>query len=336
MSDLRAAAELLRLIDGFKISQAIFTAAALGVADVIVGGAGTSDAIADAAGADREAMCRLLRALAAHGVLREDDGRRFSLTPMGECLRTDAEFPLAPHARLMGQAHYQEAWGQLIHSVKTGENAFCAVHGMTNWAYRDAHPDQRRLFAAAMTANSRRVDAAIVTAVDFARYPRVADVGGGQGSLLRAILVACPDAHGVLFDQPQVIDEAAPLFAAAGLTERCSLVAGSFLDEVPALCDAYVLKYVLHDWDDENAVRILAACRRAMAADARVLVVERLVGTVPADPLAALSDLNMLVVTGGRERTRDEFEALFQAAGLRLDGVASTSAGLVVLTGVPA
>ena len=162
MSDLRAAAELLRLIDGFKISQAIFTAAALGVADVIVGGAGTSDAIADEAGADREAMYRLLRALAAHGVLREDDGRRFSLTPMGECLRTDAEFPLAPHARLMGQAHYQEAWGQLIHSVKTGENAFLAVHGMTNWAYRDAHPDQRRLFAAAMTANSRRVDAAIV------------------------------------------------------------------------------------------------------------------------------------------------------------------------------
>ena len=168
MSDPRAAAELLRLIDGFKISQAITLAAMLGVADAIADGVRASDDLADRAGANRQAMYRLLRALAAHGILREDDGRQFALTPMGECLRADAGIPLAPHARLMGQAHYQQAWAQLRHSVMTGETAFRAVHGQSNWAYRDSHPDQQSLFNAAMSANSQRVDAAVVDALDLA------------------------------------------------------------------------------------------------------------------------------------------------------------------------
>lgn len=334
MSDPRAAAELLRLIDGFKISQAICVAATLGVADAIGGGARTSDELAAGSGADREALYRLLRTLAAHGVLREEPGRRFSLTPMGECLRADAGIPLAPHARLMGQAHYQQAWGHLLHAVTTGETAFRAAHGQSNWAYRDAHPDARACFDDAMAANARRVDTAVVEAVDFGRFARIADIGGGQGSLLRAILAAYPELHGVLFDRPAVIEAVAPSVSGTDLSRRCTLAAGDFFDTVPAGFDAYLLKYVLHDWDDADAVRILAACRRAMPPHGRVLVIERLVGTDPADPVAAVSDLNMLVITGGRERTRDEFAALFAAAGLRLDAISPTPTGLVVLAGV--
>lgn len=336
MSQRQAAADLLRLIDGFKISQAIHTAAVLGVADRISDGVCVSDDIADATGAHREAMYRLLRALAAHGVLREDEGRRFSLTPMGECLRSEADLPLAPHAVLMGQPYYWQAWGHLLHSVKTGENAFRAVHGMANWAYRAEHPGQSAIFDAAMTANSRRVDRAIVDACDFSRYARIADIGGGQGSLLAAILAACPGVHGVLFDQPHVIAAASPVLASAGVADRCELVGGSFLEGVPGGCAAYIMKFIVHDWNDVDATRILQACRRAMPPGATLFVIERLIGPPNEEPAAKLSDLNMLVVPGGRERTREEFAALFEAAELRLVDVVPTSAGVLVLTGEPA
>ena len=332
----QAAADLLRMIDAFKISQAIHVAAVLGVADRISAGVCGTDDIADAVGADRGAMYRLLRALAAIGVLREDGHRRFLLTPMGECLCSGADLPVGQHAILMGQPYYWQAWGHLLHSVKTGENAFRAVHGTSNWEYREQHPAQNAIFNAAMTANSRRVDRAIVHACDFSRYPRIADIGGGQGSLLSAILTACPGVRGVLFDQPHVIATAAHLLSSAAVADRCEFVGGSFFDGVPAGCAAYVMKFILHDWDDADAIRILQGCRRAMPAGATLFVIERLIGPPNEEPLAKLSDLNMLVVPGGRERTRDEFAALFGAAGLRLVDVVATAAGVLLFTGEPA
>jgi predicted O-methyltransferase YrrM len=336
LSQEQAAGDLRRLINGFQISQAIHVAAVLGVADHMATGPRPSDEIAAAVGAHPRALYRLLRALAAIGVLREHADRRFSLTAMGECLRSDAELSVRPSATYVGQAYRWQTWGHLLHSVKTGENAFRVLHGMDSWAYRERHPEQNAIFNAAMTANSRRVDRAIVAACDFSRCERIADVGGGQGSLLAAILAANPETRGVLFDLPHVAATAAPVLEAAGVENRCEVVGGSMFESVPRGCAAYVMKFILHDWDDADCIRILQACRRAMPSDATLFVIERLIGPPNEDPAVKLSDLNMLVGPGGQERTREEFAALFRAGGFRLEDVVSTSASMTVIVGEPA
>ena len=251
---------------------------------------------------------------------------------MGECLRSDADLPLRPFATLTGQAYYWQAWGHLLHSVTTGENAFKAVHGVGSWVYRDRHPDQDAIFNRAMTANARRVDPAIVAAIDFNGLDRVADIGGGQGSLLMTILRSCPNVRAVLFDRPSVVASARDVIASAGLEKRCDLVGGDMFESVPQGCDAYLLKFVVHDWDDDQTVRLLDVCRRAMVTDARLFVIERVIGP-PNEQLAAkLSDLNV-VGPGGRERTVEEFAALFDAAGLRLNRVVATGSDLSVMVG---
>ena len=336
MHDPRAAADLYRLVDGYKITQAIHVAAVLGVADHIAAGRCTSDEIAHAVGAHSPSLYRLLRTLAAIGVLHEDDDRRFSLAPMGETLRSDAELPLAPFAVMTGQAYYWQTWGQLLHSVTTGENAFRAVHGVGSWTYREQHPDQNAIFNAAMTANARRVDPAVADAIACDGVRRVADIGGGQGSLLVALLERHPRLRAVLFDRASVVTSAAPAVAAANLTDRLDIVGGDMFESVPLGCDAYILKFIIHDWDDEAAVRVLRTCRRAMHPGARLFIVERLIGQ-PNEQLAAkLSDLNMLVGPGGRERSADEFAALLDAAGLRLVRVDATTSDLSVIVGAPA
>jgi hypothetical protein len=335
MSPQLAAGELHRLINGFQVSQAIYVAAVLGVADCMDATPRASDEIAEAVGAHSGALYRLLRALAAIGVLREDGARRFSLTAMGECLRSDAVQPMRPFATFIGQAYLWQAWGHLLHSVKTGENAFRGLHDMDIWAYREQHPEQNAIFNAAMTGNSRRVDQAVVAAYDFSRFERIADIGGGQGSLLAAILAANPAARGVLFDLPHVVSTAAPVLAAAGVDTRCKVVGGSMFEAVPDGCAAYVMKFIIHDWDDADCVRILQVCRRAMPSDAKLLVIERLVGSPNEDPAVKFSDLHMLIGPGGQERTREEFAALFRAGGLRLADVVVTSAPVTVIVGEP-
>jgi len=335
MGQQQAAGELHRLINGFQVSQAIHVAAVLGVADHMDAGPRASDEIAAAVGAHSGALYRLLRALATIGIFREDEDRRFSLTAMGECLRSDAGQPVRPFARFIGQAYLWQAWGHLLHSVKTGENAFRALHGTDIWAYREWHPEQNAIFNAAMTGNSRRVDLAIVAAYDFSRFERIADIGGGQGSLLAAILAANPEVRGVLFDLPHVVATAAPVLAAAGVETRCKVVDGSMFEAVPDGCAAYVMKFIIHDWDDADCIRILQVCRRAMPSDAKLFVIDRLVGPPNEDPAVKFSDLHMLVGPGGQERTREEFAALFRAGGLRLADVVATSAPVTVIVGEP-
>jgi hypothetical protein len=331
-----AAGDLLGLVKAYQISQVIHVAAVLGVADHMAAGPRASDEIAAAVGAHPRTLYRLLRALAAVGVFREHEHRRFSLTAMGQRLRSDAEESVRSSAIYLGQAYRWQTWGHLLHSVKTGENAFRALHGVDTWTYRKRHPEQDAIFNAAMTANSGRVDQAIVTACDFGCCARIADIGGGQGSLLAAILVANPEAHGVLFDLPHVVATAASVLEAAGVRNRCEVVGGTMLESVPDGCAAYVMKFILHDWDDADCIRILRNCRRAMPSDARLFVVERLVGA-PNEGLAVkLSDLNMLLIPGGQERTREEFTALFEVGGFRLEEVLSTSTDMSVIVGQPA
>jgi hypothetical protein len=331
-----AASELHRMLNGFQLAQAIHVAAVLGVADHMASGPRSSDDLATAVGAHAGALYRLLRALAAFGVFHERPHREFELTPLGQCLRSDAAHPVRPYAMFAAEASQWTAWGSLLHSVKTGENAFRVVHGMDVWQHRGAHPEQNALFNAAMTGNSRRVDQAVVDACALAGSPTLVDVGGGEGSLLSALLRACPGARGVLFDQPHVLAAATRVLDEAGVASRCRVVGGDMFDAVPSGADVYLMKYIIHDWQDADAVRVLVSCRRAMGSEAVVWIIDRLVGAANEDPAVKLADLHMLVSPGGVERTLDEMRALIETAGLRLVEVRATSSPVRVLVCAPA
>jgi hypothetical protein len=327
-------AALTRLVNGYQVSHAIHAAAVLGIADLLATGARGAAELAVATGTDAGALYRLLRALAAAGVFREGPDRYFTLAPMGECLRSNAADPVAPWAMLAGQPYVQRAWEGLLHSLRTGETAFRHVHGMDVWDYRTRHPEQGAVFDRAMSGISRRVAEAVVETCDFGRFCRVVDVGGGEGVLLAHILGAHPAMGGVLFDLPHVVVGAAPVLNGAGVGERCEVVAGDFFQGVPEGGDGYVLKGVLHDWDDAAAVAILRACHRAITPGGAVMIIERLVAPPNEGADTKFSDLNMLVVPGGRERTQDEFEALLAAAGFRLSQVIATGTRMSLLQAV--
>jgi hypothetical protein len=326
--------ELHQLITGFRVSQALHVAVTLGIPDLLADGPSSSDALAAATGSHAGSLYRLLRALASVGVLHEDGERRFALAAPGEPLRSDAPDSVAPTAAYVGRPYYWAAWSSLLHSVRTGENAFRAVHGIDVWEYRSKHPEESRIFDDAMAGNTRRTNRSLLDAYDFGRFGTVVDVGGGTGALLAALLAEYPQTTGILFDQPQVVAGAGGVLGEHG--DRCQVVAGSFFDSVPVGGDAYLLKAIVHDWEDEEAVAILRACRAAMDTAGAVLVIERELGRPNEAPEAKFSDLNMLVAPGGRERTLEEYERLFAAAGLRLVGATPTSAGQNVIEAAPA
>ena len=228
----------------------------------------------------------------------------------------------------VGRPYHWQAWGALLHGVRTGENAFRSVHGTDVWDYRAAHPEEGAIFDGAMTAIMLRANRHVLAAYDFGRFATVVDVGGGRGAFLNAILAAHPGLRGVLFDQPQVVAARSSAIAARSSP-------GSFFDAVPEGADAYVLKAVLHDWEDEDAVRILRRCRAAIAPGGALLVVERDLGGPNENADAKLSDLNMMVGPGGRERTRREFAALFAAGGFALESTTPSAIGLSVFEGRP-
>jgi O-methyltransferase domain/Dimerisation domain len=320
---------LRRLANGYQVTQAIHVAAALGIADLLRDGPRDSEALAAATATHAPSLHRVLRALASVDVLHEDDEGRFALTAIGDCLRPDAAETVGGWAAFVGRPYHWQAWGALLHGVRTGENAFRSVYGTDVWTYRAEHPEEGAIFDAAMTAIMLRANGHLLAAYDFGRFATVVDVGGGRGAFLNAIVEAHPGLRGILFDQPQVV-------AGAVVGERCDVVAGSFFDAVPEGADAYVLKAIIHDWEDEDALRILRRCRAAMPDHGALLVVERDLGAPNENPDAKLSDLNMMVGAGGRERTRDEFAALFAAGGFALAGTTPTAIGLSVFEGRPA
>jgi O-methyltransferase domain/Dimerisation domain len=324
------ATRLRSLVSGYQLSQALAVAATLGVADLLAEGPRTSDDLADATDSHPDALYRLLRALAAAGVLHEADGRRFSLTELGDPLRSDAAESVQGWAAFVGRPYYREAWSELLHTVRTGENAFRHVHGSDPWTYRAERPDESALFDLAMESSTRGSIPAVLQAYDFGRFGTVVDVGGGNGTLLTALLEAYPELRGVVFDQPHVVAAASRLLRERGLSNRCRVESGSFFDGVPADGDAYVLKHIVHDWEDAQAVAILRTVRSSAPPGAVVLVLERDLGPPNETPVAKLGDLNMLVVPGGRERTEQEYAELFEAAGLGYVREVRSAAGLSV------
>jgi len=321
---------LRRLVNGYQVTQAIHVAAVLGIADLLADGPRSGDDLAAAVDAHAPSLQRVLRALASVGVLHEEADGRFALTDVGACLRSDAADPVGGWAAYVGGHAHFAAWGNLLHAVRTGESAFRSVHGADVWDYRAGHPDEGAAFDRAMTDNTRRTNRRLLAAYDFSPFATVVDVGGGHGALLAALLDAHPEMRGVLFDLPHVV-------AGASVDEaRCDVIAGSFFDGVPPGGDAYVLKAIVHDWEDGDALRILQACRDAAPRHARLLVVERDLGAANENPDAKFSDLNMMIGPGGRERTREEFAALFEGAGFALERAIPTGIGFSVFEGRPA
>jgi len=322
--------ELRRLLAGYQVSQAVHVAAVLGIADLLADGPRTSDELAEETGADPDALFRLLRALVVVEIVEADGDRTFSLGRLGQGLRSDAPDSIAGWAAFVGRKFYWDAWGHLIDSVRTGENAFRIAHGTSVWEHRERHPDDSVAFDRAMAAVTRRVIRPLLDAYDFGRFGTIVDVGGGNGALLGAIVERHPSVKGVLFDQPHVVSGADPEVAA-----RCTVVGGDFFEEVPAGGDAYVLKWIVHDWEDEEARAILRVCRSAMADDATLLVIERVLEGPNDEPFSRFSDLNMLVGPGGRERTLDEYERLLADSGFALVGCHPTASDFCVIEAEP-
>ena len=337
MGELSPRDALLRMANGYQVSQAIHVAATLGIAELLEEGSKSVDELAEATGTYAPTLYRLLRALASVGVFTEQSDGRFGLTPSAEYLRTDAPGSLRAWARLIGQPSFWASWGHLLHSVRTGEPAFPHLHGTNVWEHRAAHPEEGEIFDAAMTGLSAPVAEAVAQSYDFSRVGVLADVGGGEGGLLATILAANPALRGVLFDLPHVVAAAGALLKRAGLADRCEVVGGSFFETVPKGADAYLLKSIIHDWDDAAAIEILHMCRAAIADTGRLLVVEPVIQPGNEPDRAKFSDLNMLVMLGGRERTAEDFERLYAEAGFRLTSIVPTgSPPFNIIEGVPA
>ena len=319
---------LLRLVSGYQLSQALHVAARLDIADRLAAGARSTDELAAETKTHADALYRLLRALAAVGVLHELDDRRFELTDLGEGLRSGVPDSVHGWALMIGRPMHWNTWSSLVESIRTGENTFRLVHGTDVWSYRAERPEEQAIFDGAMTSVTGLLDAAVLDAYDLARFRCVVDVAGGRGALLASILARHETIRGVLFDQPAVVANAGALLDRFG--ERCSVVGGSFFESVPSGADAYLLKAILHDWEDAECVAILRVIREGMPEDAVVLVLERDLGGPNENPPAKFSDLNMLVNPGGRERSEEEYAALFDTGGLRYIGVTPSTAGFSV------
>jgi hypothetical protein len=332
---MTAAADLRRLVNGFRVSQAIHVAVVLGLADRLADGPRSAAELAAETGCHADSLYRLLRALATVGVFEELDGQRFGPTPMGDALRDESPDSVAGYAAFVGRPYYWQAWSSLLHSVRTGENAFRSVHGQGVWEYRGRHPDESAIFDGAMTSQSRFVVASVLGAYDFGRFATVIDVGGGRGAFVAALLDRWPNVRGVVFDQSHVVSGAYELLRHAGVESRCQVASGSFFDTVPAGGDAYVLKSVLHDWPDAKALAILRTCRREAGRSSRLILVERLIGGPNQGADSAFSDLNMLVAPGGQERTEEQFASLLTAAGFRLTTTVVTESDVSVIEAVP-
>jgi hypothetical protein len=252
---------------------------------------------------------------------------------LGACLRSDALGSRRNYARWIGTPGQWKSWGNLLHCIKTGESASDYTHGADAWTYRKRHPEEQAIFNDAMTGNSRFESQAVLEAYDFSRFKCVVDIGGGQGLLLKEILFACPSARGVLFDQPHVIASAQQV--PTELAHRCQLVAGSFFETVPHDGDAYLMKAILHDWNDGKSIEILRTCRRAMSPKAALVIIERVVGLPNQNPDSKFSDLNMMVQYAALERTRQEFHDLLRAGGFELAEVVPTRSPMSIIIGKP-
>ncbi|MEK6281375.1 MAG: methyltransferase [Acidobacteriota bacterium] len=327
-------AVLTQMITGSLGSQAVYVAAKLGVADLLVDGHRNVDELAQAAGADAPSLYRVLRALSSFGVFTELKDRVFALTPTAELLRSDSPGSLRDLAIFMGEDWHWRVWGRTLYSVRTGKPAWAEVHGDEVFPYFATNPEAAKIFDRAMTSLSNLAINAVIEAYDFSDIQTLVDVAGGHGRLLTAILDANASVKGVLFDQPHVLEGARDSDQVKAVGPRCELVSGDFFQSVPAGADGYIMKHIIHDWDDERALEILKNIGKVMKEDGRVMLVESVITDSNQPDFGKLLDIEMLVSPGGKERTAAEYKDLFARAGLRLTRIVPTKSPYSVIEAV--
>jgi hypothetical protein len=330
----QAQAALQQMTNGYWATQIIYVAAKLGIAELLKDGPRGVETLAHATETHAPSLYRLMRALAGLGVFRENEDGEYEATALGRCLVSGSPGALRARAILNGDEWYT-GWGGLLHSVRTGETAFDRIAGMPFFEHLTANPETAAVFNEAMASSTESAARAVADAYDFSRFETIVDVGGGTGAFLAGILQANPRARGVLFDRPNVVGGARQLLTSAGVADRCNVVAGDFFEAVPGGGDIYILSWIIHDWDDDRGVTILKNCRRAMADDARLLVIEQVIPPGNQPSLSKLYDLHMLVLSGGRERREDEYRALLAAADLQLTRIIPTDVPRSVIEALP-
>lgn len=333
-TDLQPQKTILQMASGYWVTQALYVAAKLGVADLLKEGAKNCDELATATGVNARALYRLMRGLASLKVFAEEEDGYFNLTPLAACLQSDIPGSMRGIVMMGGREYYQ-AWGNFLYSIQTGKSAFEDLYNMPLFEYYAQNPESGKAYDQAQKSGSAAARAEILKRYDFSGISKLVDVGGGNGSLISAILKTNPTMQGVLFEQPSVIAEAKELIQAEGVEERCSLVAGDFFESVPSGGDAYILRYILHNWDDEQAIAILKNCHRALVENGKILVIEQVIPPGNEPFIGKLLDLHMLVLfPGGCERTEQEYRALFEASGFQLTKIVPTKANVSVIEGI--
>ncbi len=325
---------LFQMATGYWVSQAIYVAAKLGIADLLKDGPQSCVALATATGADAASLFRLMRALASVGIFSHVRRDCFALSRLAESLQTDTPGSLKAMVMTIGEIHYQ-ACGNLLHSIQTGSPAFNNVFGRSLFDYLQHNAEAADTFNHGMTNLSSMLAYAVLMAYDFTGISSIVDIGGGEGRLLRKVLELNPEMRGAVLDMPATIETTTQDLDHKTCVGRCSYLAGDFFDSVPEGADAYLLCGAIHDWDDDRAVTILRNCRRAMAKSGRVLLVDMVVPEDDAACFSKLLDLNMLVMNGGRERTKAEFRTLLDAADYKLTRIVPTMAPQSVIEAVP-
>ena len=323
MTEASVHQQLDGMITGYWISQAIYAAAKFSIADHLKDGPKSVNELAEATSTNADALYRLLRALASKGIFAEGEPRQFSLTPLAEPLQSDVPGSKRALALMSGDEQFR-AWAEIEYSIQTGKIAFEKVYGKPIFDYLGDNPDKARIFDAAMVGIHGRESDAILDAYDFSEIGVVADIGGGNGSQITGILQRHTTMKGILFDMPHVIERAKNQIESAGLSNRCELVAGNFFDAVPTGADVYMMRHIVHDWDDEKSLTILRNCHQAMLSNGKLLIVESVIppGNEPFG--GKFLDLVMLLIPGGKERTEDEYRALLDKAGFELTRVVPT------------
>lgn len=335
--EVPAEAQLMQLVSGAFVSAAIYTAAKLGIADLLADGPKTADQLSAETETDAHSLYRLLRSLASVGAFSEVAPKTFANTPVTETLRSDAPRSTRDLTIWMGEPDHWKVFGHLLHSVKTGKPAWDHVHGEPVFPYLfHTNKELGEIFNRAMTSVSHEAIGPVLEAYDFSGARTIADIGGGYGHVLAAILAENPDAKGVLFDLDVVLKGAAEMMESHGVAERVDLVAGDFFSEIPVTADIYVLKFIIHDWYDDKNQKILGNIRASMPDNGKVLIIDTVVPEGNEPHFSKIIDLEMLMAPGGMERTASEFEKLLADSGFKMTRIIPTKGMMSIVEAVKA
>lgn len=335
MTELQPPQMMFQMLTGAWVTKSISVIAELAIADTLAGGPKSVGAIAAETGTHEDSLYRVMRLLASTGVFVEMPGKVFSLTPLSSLLVSTNPQGMRNTVRMMTQGEHWNAWSKLIDVVRSGGIATDIAEGCDIWEYFRKNPERAAIFDASMTDFTMHSNAAVVSAFDFSQHKRVCDVGGGHGWLVRALLEANPGMEGIVFDQDYVVEGARKMLAEAGLADRTNCVSGNFFEAVVEGADLYMAKNIIHDWDDEKSLKILRAIRKVIPKTGRVLLVEVMVGPANVPEPGKFMDVNMLAMTGGRERSAEEFAALFGASGFELGRVIPTQSMMHLVEALP-